>query len=70
MFRDVLNRLTARLRGDETESESSTDDDTRFVPSPLDRSVRYAHGGSDAEVARELADVDETARRLERQREK
>lgn len=38
-----------------------------FVPSPLDRSVRYAHGGND-DGGRELANVRERAETLEEQR--
>ncbi|MFB6096920.1 MAG: hypothetical protein ABEJ74_05995 [Haloferacaceae archaeon] len=37
----------------------------RFVPSPLDLSVRIGHGGSDDAVVRELSKVDERARELE-----
>jgi len=40
----------------------------RFVPSPLDRSVRVAHGGSDDTIVRELSKVDEKARELENTR--
>ena len=40
----------------------------RFVPSPLDSSVRIAHGGSDDTIERELRDVDERARTLEETR--
>jgi hypothetical protein len=65
MFRGVLRRLAARLGGDRDEEAS---DDERFVPSILDASVRHAHGGGDAEVERELAAVDEQARRLEEER--
>lgn len=37
----------------------------RFVPSPLDLSVRVGHGGQDDDAVRELAAVDERARELE-----
>ena len=45
---------------DEDESENA-----RFVPSPLDLSVRTAHGGRDDEVVRELSKIDEQAREIE-----
>jgi hypothetical protein len=44
---------------------SADDDDSRFVPSPLDLSVRIAHGSSDGEQARALADINEQAAELE-----
>ena len=52
--------------GERTDEEPSEEaDEGRFVPSPLDRSVRVAHGGSDDTVVRELSKVDEQARELE-----
>ncbi|MFA1612383.1 hypothetical protein [Halobellus rubicundus] len=50
-------------RGDESRG-------SRFVPSVLDWSVRYGHGGADAEADRELARVSDEADRLSRTREK
>jgi hypothetical protein len=73
----VLDRLRTwfgRLLGRSTETrdddrdgraESDERDDSRFVPSPLDRSVRRAHGSGDEEVDRELGRVDGQARELE-----
>jgi hypothetical protein len=52
-------------RGD---PDSDGEDEGRFVPSPLDSSVRIAHGGSDDTIERELRDVDERARTLEETR--
>lgn len=40
----------------------------RFVPSPLDLSVRVGHGGRDDEVQRELSKISEKARELEESR--
>ena len=40
-------------------------EDGRFVPSPLDLSVRFAHGGSDNDVERKLHTINERARELE-----
>jgi len=48
--------------GDE---KTGDDDDTRFVPSPLDLSVRAAHGGGDDEAVRELSKINEQAQELE-----
>ena len=47
--------------------EENTDEevDDRFVPSPLDLSVRFSHGGHDNEVERELNKIDEQAQELE-----
>lgn len=50
------------LRGNETPED---DDETRFVPSPLDLSVRVGHGGGDDEVVRELSKINEQAQELE-----
>ena len=52
-------------RREDDEDEGSSD---RFVPSPLDLSVRVGHGGRDDEVARELSKIDEKARELEERR--
>ncbi len=40
----------------------SEPEESRFVPSPLDRSVRIAHGGKADEIARELTEIREQAR--------
>ena len=47
--------------------EENTDEevDDRFVPSPLDLSVRFSQGGHDNEVERELNNIDEQAHELE-----
>lgn len=47
------------------EDPKEEEDEGRFVPSPLDLSVRIAHGGSDDNVERELSKIDEQARDLE-----
>ena len=67
MLPTPLKRLVARLRRSDAEARTGAeaDDGSRFVPSPLDRSVRKGHGGGDDEAARELTRVDERARRLE-----
>ena len=56
--------------GDAGTDQHPTDEDvgSRFVPSPLDRSVRSAHGGPGDGIDRELAEIDERARELEEER--
>lgn len=61
----LLARLVHRLRSDDAEAAS---DDSRFPPSPLDASVRYAHGGSGDEVERELDEIRDEAERLDERR--
>lgn len=49
---------------DRTET-TEDDEESRFVPSPLDLSVRVGHGGSDDQGVRELSKIQERARELE-----
>lgn len=53
-----IARLGRRVDADE-------EDDSGFVPSPLDLSVRDAHGGQDITVERELSKICEQAARME-----
>lgn len=46
-------------------NEDVEQEDDRFVPSPLDLSVRFAHGGPDNEIEREFHKIDEQTRELE-----
>lgn len=46
---------------DDDADPAAAGDDAQFVPSPLDLSVRIAHGGSDDETVRALADIQEQA---------
>lgn len=39
-------------------------DEGRVIPSPLDLSVRIAHGGPDDDIVRELSKINERAREL------
>ncbi|WP_135823316.1 hypothetical protein [Halorussus ruber] len=41
---------------------------SRFIPSPLDLSVRVGHGSSESERVRELSKINERARELEENR--
>ncbi len=63
MFRGLLARLTAHIKqhsaADDEEGENS-----RFIPSVLDFSVRYSHGGSNPGGDREIAQIQEEAQRL------
>lgn len=47
------------------EGDESEEGDERFVPSPLDLSIRYAHGGPDNEIEHELHQINEQAREFE-----
>jgi hypothetical protein len=66
MIGGLLARLVHRLRSDDDGTES---DGARFVPSPLDASVRYAHGGGGDDVERELDEIRDEAERLEGRRD-
>jgi len=56
--------------GDSDEpQDTEEDDDTWFVPSLLDYSVREAHGGGSAEAAREIERIQQEADALESMRE-
>lgn len=57
---ELFVALFRRTTEDEEEEERS-----RFVPSPLDLSVRVAHGGQDGETERELSKISEQAENLE-----
>ncbi|MFC7228690.1 hypothetical protein N0B31_14855 [Salinirubellus salinus] len=53
-------------RGEPEDDEAAPEDDERrFVPSPLDLSVRAGHGGTDGERLRELSKIDERVREIE-----
>ena len=66
MIGGLLARFVHRLRSDDDGTES---DGARFVPSPLDASVRYAHGGGGDDVERELDEIRDEAKRLEGRRD-
>jgi hypothetical protein len=54
----LLRRFLDRFRSDEPDEEGS---EGRFVPSPLDMSVRYGHGADGSEARREIEDIQEQA---------
>ena len=63
MLRGVLTRLTARFSGD-NDATTEERENSQFVPSVLDSSVRYSQGGSNPEGDREIAKVNKEAQRL------
>lgn len=67
MLRGVLARFTARFSGGEGATDEEGDG-RRFIPSVLDASVRYAHGGNNP-GERELINMQEEAQELEEQRQ-
>ena len=69
MFSGVLQRLIARF-GDDEDGEDEGSEDTRFIPSVLDSSVRYSHGGSNTAGDREIAEIENEAQKLTEQQRK
>lgn len=68
-IRTVIRGLLGWGDGDTSDDDASDEaDGGGFVPSPLDRSVRFAHGSSDDDVGRALSEIDDRARELEDQR--
>lgn len=57
--------FTSVFRRDNEDEEAEAN---RFVPSPLDLSIRYSNGGSDHEKERELAEIEAEAQELEEHR--
>ena len=53
---------------DDEIAETEETEESSFVPSQMDVSVREGHGGHDGEVQRELSDISQRARELEEQR--
>jgi hypothetical protein len=69
MLRGVLNRFIGRFSGGEDSGDEEAGD-TRLIPSVLDSSVRYSHGGGNIEGDREIAKINEEAQRIEEQQRK
>jgi hypothetical protein len=63
MLRRILAWLTGR--GGDAADDEADGENSRFVPSELDISVREAHGSGQAEAERELASIEAQARLLE-----
>jgi hypothetical protein len=70
MARSVWAVFLAVFGGDPESDEDAEagDDEGRFVPAPLDLSIRIGHGGSESERVRALAEIDERAREIESER--
>ena len=65
MPRSLWEVLLSFFREERDENGDDEEPDEQFVPSPLDLSVRFAHGGPDNEVKRELNKIEEQAQQLE-----
>jgi hypothetical protein len=63
VIRGIWELFVATFRREAEEDDG--DGRSRFVPSPLDLSVRVGHGGRDDEVERELSKISDQARALE-----
>lgn len=63
MIRSIWEAFVARL-GRDVESDTEQEE-SQFMPSPLDLSIREAHGGHDVEVERELSKINEQASQIE-----
>lgn len=68
MARTLWEVFLSVFTRDDRDTEATEEDDDRFVPSPLDLSVRSSHGGPDAEIERELGKINEQAREIEENR--
>lgn len=66
MIHSIWELFVARF--EQEEADDAEEEDSRFVPSPLDLSVRVGHGGRDDEVGRELSRINERAREIEETR--
>lgn len=66
MVRGILDWFTALLGGDE-QADSDEAEKSRFLPSVLDSSVRYAHGQNNPDGEREIAKINREAQRREGQ---
>lgn len=67
MALSVWEVFLSLFRGGE-ESKEESGEEGRFVPSPLDLSVRIGHGGSDSQRVRELAKISKQAEEIEEER--
>ncbi len=65
MARSLWDVFLSIFRRDSADDES---EEGGFSPSPMDLSVRESHGGSDAEVQRELNKIEQQAQELEDRR--
>lgn len=63
MIHSIWEAFVARFRRNVESDEG--EEKSRFVPSPLDLSIREAHGGKDIEVERELSKISDQAAQIE-----
>lgn len=70
MSLSVWEVFLALFGGGDGSKEEAGDEGSqgRFVPSPLDLSVRISHGGSDSQRVRELAKISKQAEEIEEER--
>lgn len=61
MLKTFWEKVLAIFSREDGEEEN----ENKYVPSELDKSVRYAHGGSRQDIARELDDIERQADELE-----
>lgn len=66
MFRGVLKWMVAHFYTEKGADDNETES-TRFIPSILDASVRYAHGMNNTGVKGEIARIKDQAQPLEEQ---
>lgn len=65
MIRGILDWFTVLFSSNEDDSEEA--EKSRFLPSVLDASVRYAHGQNNSSGEREIAKINEEAQQREDQ---
>ncbi len=65
MLRTIV-RWLGNLLGQTPDGDNS--EERRFIPSQLDFSVRFSHGGGNTEGTRELEEINTKARMLDEER--
>jgi hypothetical protein len=68
MARSLYEVFLSLFRKSDGDGSDAGNDDDQFLPSPLDLSVRFSHGGHDTEADRELNEISKQAEKLERTR--
>lgn len=70
MIRRLWKAFLSLVSRNDQDRDETEEGGSRFIPSPLDLSVRSSHGGPDDEIARELNSINEQAREIEENRSK
>lgn len=67
MAQTIWELFLSKFTISEEDAENDDEDESsgRFVPSPMDLSVRIAHGGTDADLQREINKINEQAEKIE-----